>query len=407
MRVMMLAQFYHPITGGEERHVQALCQALAMRGHDVSIVTQWHAGMAFTEQDDYGVRIYRVRALTQRFPHLFSNLGQQHAPPWPDPETSHALAAIIEREKPQIVHAHNWMVHAFLPLKRRSGAKLVLTLHDYGMVCPTKTLMYHGELCSGPAMTKCLECSVAHYGKLKGPPTLASSRVMRSIEARSVDVFLPVSQAVAEGTRLVNSRLPYEVIPNFVPDAVAEECAADDSRLNDLPKGDFLLYVGDLSVRKGVGVLLKAYAQTDGTLPPLVMIGRPAGVDQPLPPGVKVLHSWPHTAVMEAWRRSLFGIVPSIWPDPCPTVAMEAMATGRALVASRIGGLVDIVAHDETGFLLPPNDVLALETTLTLLATQPDLRQHMAKAARERASRFFASSVVPRIEQKYHDLLDN
>ncbi len=53
------------------------------------------------------------------------------------------LRSIIEGEKPQIVHAHNWLVRSFLPLKALSQAKLVVTLHDYNLVCAKDTLVYH------------------------------------------------------------------------------------------------------------------------------------------------------------------------------------------------------------------------------------------------------------------------
>src|SRR5215469_5189896 len=112
MRILMLSQFYPPIIGGEEIHVQNLSRALAARGHDVAVVTLWHAGMSPFEEDQ-GARVYRVRALTQRLPWLFSESGRRHAPPWPDPETTRALRDIIRRERPQIVHAHNWMIHTF------------------------------------------------------------------------------------------------------------------------------------------------------------------------------------------------------------------------------------------------------------------------------------------------------
>jgi glycosyltransferase involved in cell wall biosynthesis len=405
MRIVMLAQFFPPIIGGEERHVQTLSRALVARGHEVAVVTLWHAGMTPYEEDA-GVRIYRVRALTQRLPGLFSEGGRRHAPPWPDPETTRALSAILARERPQIVHAHNWLVHAFLPLKRRDGPKLVLTLHDYGLVCAKKNLMLDEDPCAGPAPMKCARCALNHYGALKGLPTVTASRLMRAIEQRTVDCFLPVSTAVAEGNQLARHHLPYQVIPNFVPDDVGERVvAADDPLLAPLPAEPFLLYVGDRSRQKGVEVLLRAYAELRDA-PPLVLIGRPfPNVAATLPPNVLALPALPHAAIMAAWHRSLLGIVPSIWPDPCPTVAMEAMAMGRALVATRIGGLPDIVAEGATGLLIPPNDPAALQTALTDLLAQPALRDQMGAAARQRVATFQARTVIPQIEAAYNELL--
>src|SRR4051812_17748896 len=135
MRILMLAQFYPPIIGGEERHVRNLSAALVARGHEGAVATLWHEGMAEFEIDDGGVRIYRMRGTLQRVEGLFSETGRRHAPPFPDPELMWALRGVIKRERPEIVHAHNWMVHSFQPIKRWSGASLVMTLHDYSLAC--------------------------------------------------------------------------------------------------------------------------------------------------------------------------------------------------------------------------------------------------------------------------------
>jgi glycosyltransferase involved in cell wall biosynthesis len=398
MRIMMLSQFYPPIAGGAEYHVQNLARALAGRGHQVSVVTQRHGDMrSFSE--DAGVRIYHVRALTGRLPWLFSEPGRQHAPPWPDPETMRTLSQILAYERPQIVHAHDWLVNAFLPLKRSSGAHLVLTLHDYSLVCGSKTSFYHGAACSGPELLKCLGCASAHYGPLKGIPTLAGNWWMKAYKERTVDMFVPVSQAVAEGSGLIHSRIQFQVIPNFLPDALP--VGNDDPHLRQLPDEPFIVYVGDLSERKGVNVLLRAY-QRLAMKTPLVLIGHPTPtLTASVPPGAIILHNWPHEAVMAAWQRCIFGVVPSVWADPCPTVAMEAMSMGRPLVASQIGGLLDIVADQTTGLLVPPADEESLQQALQRLVSDESLRNQMGERACERVVVFQARTVVPRIEQLY------
>ena len=101
----------------------------------------------------------------------------------------------------------------------------------------------------------------------------------------------------------------------------------------------------------------------------------------------------------------MLGLAPSIWPDPCPTVAMEAMATGRPVIASRIGGLIDMVSHEATGLLVSPGDVTALRLAMERLINAPDLRARMGQAAKRRVLEFQAQSVVPRIEQAYHQVV--
>lgn len=408
MRILMLTQFYPPIVGGEEQHVRNLSGALAARGHTVSVVTLWHAGLPEIETD-HAVRVYRVRGTLGRIPMLFSATGRRFAPPFPDPEVTRAIARILRIERPDVIHAHNWLVHSFLPLKARSGVPLVVTMHNYNLVCATTAMMREGSPCDGPAPAKCLACVKRHYGLAKGAPTLLSHMAMRQWERGAVDKFLAVSRAVAEGNRLDSSGLPYAVVPNFIPDDTAPVPAETvTEHAAYLPGGDFLLYVGALSRVKGVDVLLRAYARLSDA-PPLVLIGYPMP-DTPealadLPENVSVFQDWPHDAVMHAWGRAVAGVVPSVWPEPCPTVAMEAMACAVPVVASAIGGLRDQVVDGVNGLLVPPGDVELLRSALAQLLADDSRRERMGQAAQRHIERYKAGSVVPRVEQAYADVV--
>ena len=404
MRILMLAQFYPPIIGGEERHVHNLSLELVARGHNVAVATLWQEGES-ESQIDQGVRIYRVRASMQRAGILFREKGRQHSPPFADPEVLWALQGIIARERPDIIHAHNWIVHSFIPLKVWSKAKLVVTLHDYSLLCATKRYMYHGAVCSGPALHRCLRCATEHYGIVKGVPTSLANSISVIVERSVVDMFLPVSQAVADGTQLAEHGVPYRVIPNFVPDEIDSQCDNDNPLLAELPQEDFLLFVGDLVRDKGVEVLFQAYTGMEGRVP-LVLIGRPGMyLSADYPTHTRILQSWPHGAVMSAWSRCTIALAPSIWPDPCPTTALEAMAMGKPVISSHIGGLSDIVVDGETGFLVAPGDPRALREALLCLLTDPTRRCRMGMMAKQRVVGFQAKTVVPRIEQVYQEVL--
>ncbi len=79
---------------------------------------------------------------------------------------------------------------------------------------------------------------------------------------------------------------------------------------------------------------------------------------------------------------------------------------GRPVIASRIGGLRDIVVDGETGFLTPPGDRRALQQAIQKLLDDPALRERMGAMAEQRAAQFRASAVVPRIEQVYQEVLN-
>ena len=403
MRILMLAQFYPPLIGGEERHVRTLSVELAARGHEVAVATLWQEGLEPFEEDQ-GVRVYRVQGSMQRLSSLFKS-DRRHAPPFSDPETMLALRRIIIKERPEIVHAHNWLLHSFTPLKKWSKARLVVTIHDCSVVCTMQQFVYHGSKCSGPALKKCLECSTETYGAMKGIPIALALRAWGGLARQTVDMFLPVSTAVTEANQLVKHQVRYQVVPNFIPDSANIRFDDTNPLLEQLPSGDFLLYVGNIGRDKGIGVLLQAYAEMQSEIP-LVLIGQPeAGFSTALPPNVIMLQSWPHAAVMSAWRRCSIAVMPSICIDACPTVAMEAMAAGRPAVASNIGGLPDIIADGETGILVPPGDTQALANAIQRLLTDTALRENLGQMAKQRVAEFQARTVVPRIEQVYQKVL--
>jgi len=407
MRILMLSQFFYPPTvGGEERFVTDLSHELADRGHTVSVVTLWQKGFPEFEVNQ-GIRIYRVRGTMQHMSMLFSESDRTYSPPFPDPGMMRELRRVILKEQPEIIHAHNWIVHSFTPLKTWSKAKFVVSLHDYSHVCVQKRLIRQKVRCSGPGLAKCLACGTQFYGLAKGPLTVLANFYWAERERQAADMFLPVSQATAEGNQLDQHKVPYKVIPNFVPDHI--ETLDDESTplLSQLPKGDFLLFVGDVTLDKGAGVLLKAYAEME-TQVPLVLIGRPflTGLDGELPKNVFLMGAWPHDAVMGAWKRCTIGLVPSTWAEPFGIVALEAMYMGKPLIAARSGGLTDIVVEGETGLFVPPGDHQALQKAIESLLDNPELCAQMGMKAKERSVEFQAQSIVPRFERIYQELLE-
>lgn len=409
MRVLLLSQFFFPRIGGEEIHVLNLGRELVSRGHEVSVATLDHPGMPAFEIID-GMRIHRIQGAAQHVSWLFSDPNRRLVPPVPDPMIVAALARIVDVEQPQVAHAHNWIVHSFLPLRATRQIPLVLSLHDCSMVCSRKDYLYRGSICDGPGFEKCLRCTAAHYGTAKGLITTAANWVSGGAERMLVDRFLPVSDAVARCSRLSAGNLPFEVIPNFVPDSLADATAGNsDGYAGQLPAEPYLLFVGAFNRAKGLDILLKAYRRLEPH-PPLVVIGYSVGETEAVfgaapCEGVVRLEEWPRHAVMEAWRRSMIGVIPSVVLDSSPTVAMEAMATGVPVIASRVGGLPDLVADGETGLLTDPGNVDELRAALQQLVNDPSQRLRLGRAARERFPLFQASTVIPRIERVYEQVL--
>ncbi len=323
---------------------------------------------------------------------------RRYAPPGPDPRIVAGLRRLLASERPDVVHAHNWLVDSYLPLAKRARPPLVLSLHDYSVLCATKRLFYRGAICSGPSPLKCLRHAIDFYGAPLGTMVAAGTRLSEPWLRRRVDMFLSVSSAVEELCRVEEGETPHRVVPNLVA-ALPPPPQDDDPQLAALPAEPYIFFFGDVSVDKGARRLVEAHMALEDP-PPLVLAGRPV---DPMPeaPGVHMLGPMSHPAVIEALRRSLFSVAPSVWAEPFGIVAIEAAAAGKPIVASEIGGLRDIVIDGETGLLVAPADAEGLRAALARMIADAGLRARMGEAARARAAEFAPDRVVPRFEDAY------
>ena len=406
MRILWLSDFYPPYIGGLERHVQMVAGELAAREHQVSVATIWHEAAPGFEQDN-GVKVYRLKGLTQRAPYLSSDAKRGFHPTAPDPFIIKGLLKIIDGESPQIVIASGWILYSYLPIKARSNARLLVRHHDYAFICPKRTLFIKDSVCAGPGLVKCYPCTADHYGLIKGTAITTSFRFFSQFHGL-VDRHLPISHFVAEAIGL-SGRLPPDsvrVVPAPVPDAIFEYKPCDTPP-SELPQGgDYILFVGALTRAKGLEVLLDAYRGLENRAK-LVLIG----TDWPespssYPEGVIVIKNAPHGFVMEAFNHCLFSVVPSLWAEPFGQVAVEAMAASKPVVASARGGLTDIVIDQETGILVAPGDAALLHDAMLKLIDDANLRRRLGSEGYWRAKRqFTCTQVTNQIEMVCKDVL--
>lgn len=413
LRILMASDFYPPFIGGAERQVQLLSRELSLRGHHVDVATVWHKGLQQVERDA-GVTVHRLKGLATSVPWFSSNPDRRYHPPMPDIGLVWGLRRLIRKLKPDIVHCHGWILYSGMVATLGTRIPLMASVRDYGYSCATRTMLYKGQICSGPAPAKCLSCAIGHYGTTKGLFSVAGVIGGRLLLTRNLSAAHSVSSYVQRvvqqdilrhrrsSSNTGRNKIPDIVIPSFL-ESVDEGYKPDDYA-HLLPKEPFILFVGALQRHKGIQLLLDAYAQIDSP-PPLVLIGTPWHDTPAFPSNVTVLHNLPHWAVMQAWERCLFGVAPSIWPDPLPGVVREAMVKGKPVIATAVGGNFDMVQHGVNGLLVRPNDVSSLAHAMRQLIADSALRQRLGNAAQQSMQAFSADAVVPQFERLYARLL--
>ncbi len=315
-----------------------------------------------------------------------------------------AAAAVrrrIERERPDVVHVHNFLpllspsVHA---AAHETGVAVVQTLHNYRLVCPAGTLFRDGRPCEDCVGRAVAVPAVVHAcyrsSRIQSAvvATMLAKHAARGTWKRDVDLFLAVSEFIRD--RMIAGGLPAERIAvkaNFVEDDGAGT-AASPRRATGRRDGP-LLFVGRLTADKGVDLLLDGWAGTP-EMPILEVVG-----DGPLHDEV-VAASASNGRVVAAGRIDRAAVrarmeaasalvFPSRWYEGQPMTILEAFAAGLPVIAASIGSLPDLVRDGENGLLFQAGDIGDLRRAVTWATAHPtELRRMGAQSRADYEARF-------------------
>lgn len=172
--------------------------------------------------------------------------------------------------------------------------------------------------------------------------------------------------------------------------------------------------IGNLRPEKGHDILLKAVPEVIRQFPRAhFLIVGPGPLQPVLLRQVRTTGLEPYVAILGDCSEipELLGaldivVLPST-SESLPNVVLEAMSAGRAVVASAVGGCLELIEHGRTGLLFPPRDAHALAEQILRLLAQPQLRAELGQAARKHAeSEFDINHAVKRMESVYDELLE-
>lgn len=292
------------------------------------------------------------------------------------------ISDLIRDQNPDILHCHN-IYHQLTPsiINAASRAKIpiILTLHDYKVICPVYTRLSNGEVCTKCSdgrfeallTQRCANGSLAQSGLL-----WAEARFHAAAGSyRRVDKFVAPSRFMRDAVvpLLGESRVVY--IPNGVDTSRIETSRQD--------KG-FVLYLGRLSPEKGVETLLRAHAADNATWRLVIAGSGPLlGKLQSEFPSAEFTGHLTGADLEAKLREASVIVVPSEWHENNPLSVLEAMAYGKPIVASDIGGIPELVRHGQTGLLFEPKNTQQLSSHIRTLLGDPDLRRKFGNEARK------------------------
>jgi glycosyltransferase involved in cell wall biosynthesis len=314
--------------------------------------------------------------------------------PW-NPSARAALADRLRRERPDVVHVHNTfplLSASVLDACRAAAVPVVATLHNYLQVCPSGTLYRDGAVC-----TSCvgrLPLPAVRHGCYRGSAVATVPLALNLVANRSrwwssVSRFLCISDAQRQ--TLVANGMPAEKLTvkyNFVPDT--------EVRRNG--SGEHLLYLGRLTVEKGVRLLMAAWdriAAGGGLGVPLVIAGAGPLADEvstwaAARHDVRFVGRLDKESSRATVARSVAVVVPSEWLETFGLVVVEAMAAGVPAVVAGHSSLAELVSDGVTGLTHTPGDAASLADALCRVVRAP---VSLGLAARERYEREFTRSV--------------
>ena len=298
------------------------------------------------------------------------------------------ILALLRKERPDVVHVHNTLVQvspSVFSACREAGVPVVLSLHNFRLLCPAATFFRNGKICEDCRESSLLQ-SIRHACYRQSYGATATIAVMLTVHRKArtwidgVDTFIALSEfsrrKFTEGG-LPDSKI--RVKPNFVsPDPGEKDAVGDDA-----------VFVGRLSPEKGLKNLLRAWGRLrmpirlrilgDGPLrAELEQMAYDLKLSQ-----ITFLGHVNQAATQAAIKEARFLILPSECYENFPLTIIEALSCGTPVICSRLGAMQEIVKDGDTGLHFTPGNAEDLAEKVAWAWDHPRQAKDMSRAARQ------------------------
>lgn len=372
----MFSSYYPPVqVGGAEVYAHELAKGLVKKGHEVTVLT--YSRKPFTAhkvEEPYELDGIKVELV--------------HAPL--NPRTILTIYKNLKNNDVLHLHlVHNYLMAALLvALAKVLDKKIVWTDNGLEFVCINNERI--DDTCS---RSSCMSC----YSKLPFTSRLFFVNKFRlsSLLIRNyVDLLVAPSNSIKEiQLRFGFDEEKIRVIPNIVN---IDEFKFTPIRMN---KEKTIMFAGILGRVKGCEYLIRAFKIIESRIPDskLIIAGDGPEKDDLVKLAEElnledvVFLGWiPHKDMAELYNETTVLVVPSIHPEPFGIVGIEAMATGRPVIGSNVGGIPDWIEDGKTGFLVGPKNPEEIAERVVELLSNEDLTEEMGENARRKAEEEFS-----------------
>jgi glycosyltransferase involved in cell wall biosynthesis len=382
MRILQVNKFNY-LKGGSEKYFLELAELLTENGHVVAKFAMQNPLNLKDEHDQYFVSQVDFNGGT-----IWNKLRAAGRIIWSF-EAARKFESLIQDFQPEVIHIHN-IYHQISPsilrVARKYRVPVVMHLHDYKLVCPNMK-MYNStgicERCKGGGFYHCAagKCLKNSYAKslLASLEMYLHHRILK-IYQKTIVIFIAPSAFLAK--KMIEWGVAEDkivVLPYFIK--------TDDYIPNYQP-GDYLLFYGRLAREKGILTLLRAYKSLNINALPLKIVGAGAEFAElkaeiehlGLENKVVLLGPKYGETLKQLVAQSYAVIVPSEWYEVSGLVNLEASLLGKPVIASRIGGITEVVGHQETGLLFPAGNEAKLAESLRLILSDEVLAEELGRA---------------------------
>jgi glycosyltransferase involved in cell wall biosynthesis len=408
MKVLLISEYFPPkIFGGGEISAWLLAKNLAKEEIDVSILTSHFSGLKKFEVKD-GVKIHR-RLKTGKDPYSFrENVKRAFLFPL---TTKKELIKLDKEENFNVIHCMN--INSIIgtsKVKEKIKKPIIAHINSLSLFCPTGTLLKGKKICNEKcSLMKFLECFL-RYGKISKVKKKRYLRYnpifilyvyfrfkQRKNSLKKMDFFIAISNFMKNLLRNEGiSKERIAVVPNPVE---LKEFFNLQSKKHKIPK---ILFLGAYETFKGPQILLEALKDLkdekfkcdfygSGSLKERLerMVKNFKVEDK-----VKINNPVEYSEIPGLYEQHDLIVFPSLWPEPFGRIAIEAMAAGKPIIASKIGGIVDIIENGKNGFLTKPGDYKELRKNLEKLIKNKKLRKKIGKEGRKSVREKYAVNII-------------